>query len=326
MRAWRVFGWGEPESMVLDEVAAPVPGPGEVRVRNHAAALNFFDILQVQGKYQIKPPFPFIPGAEVAGLVDAVGEGVFGCRAGDRVMAISRGNGFAEYSVVKASNVLPLPPAMTFEAAAAMPIAYHTSYFAMHHRARLRPAETLLVHAGASGVGMAAIQIGKATGARVIATAGSGPKRTFALAQGADAVFDYSDIGWVDSVLAATGGRGADVIYDPVGGDVFDQSTRCIASEGRLAVIGFASGRVPTIAANRVLLKNISLVGVLWGGYLQAHPEYSATVHAALMAMYRAGQLRPAIGATCAFEHAPRGLRDLANRQVMGKSVLTIGA
>ena len=325
MKAWQVHAWGEPESMRLDEVEAPAAGSGEVKIRNHAAALNFFDILQVQGKYQIKPPFPFIPGAEVAGTVDAIGEGVIGCKAGDRVMAIARGRGFAEHSVVKASNVFPMPAAMSFVDAAAMPIAYHTSYFALHHRARLRAGETLLVHAGASGVGMAAIQIGKALGARVLATAGSGPKRTFSLAQGADAAFDYSGISWVESVLAATDGRGADVIYDPVGGDVFDQSTRCIASEGRLAVIGFASGRVPTIAANRVLLKNISLVGVLWGGYLQAHPEYSATVHAALMEMYRREQLRPVVGATYPFEQAPHGLRDLANRQVMGKSVLTIG-
>jgi NADPH2:quinone reductase len=310
--------------MVLEEVEAPAPGPGEVRIRNRAAALNFFDILQVQGKYQIKPPFPFIPGAEVAGLVDAVGDGVTGCRTGDRVMGISRGRGFAEYSVVKASNVFTLPDAMTFEQAAAVPIAYHTSYFALQKRARLQASETLLVHAGASGVGMAAIQIGKAMGARVIATAGSAAKRTFALAQGADAAFDYSDIGWVDSVLAATDGRGADVIYDPVGGDVFDQSTRCVAPEGRLLVIGFASGRVPTLAANRVLLKNMSLVGVLWGGYLQAHPDYSATVHAALMQMYREEKLRPAVGATCPFDEAPRGLRDLANRKVTGKSVLTI--
>jgi NADPH2:quinone reductase len=326
MKAWRVHAWGEPESMVLDEVEAPAAGPGEVRIRNHAAALNFFDILQVQGKYQIKPPFPFIPGAEVAGLVDAIGDGVIGRQTGDRVMAISRGNGFADYSIVKASNVFPLPPEMTFAEAAAIPIAYHTSYFALHHRARLRAGETLLVHAGASGVGMAAIQIGKALGARVLATAGSAPKRTFSLAQGADAAFDYCDLGWVESVLTATDGRGADVIYDPVGGDVFDQSTKCIASEGRLAVIGFASGRVPTMAANRVLLKNISLVGVLWGGYLQAHPEYSGTVHAALMEMYRHEQVRPAVGANCPFEQAPRGLRDLANRKVMGKSVLTIGS
>jgi NADPH2:quinone reductase len=310
--------------MVLEDLPEPAAGPGEVRIRNRAAALNFFDILQVQGRYQIKPPFPFIPGAEVAGVVDAVGEGVAGCSSGDRVMAISRGNGFAEYSVVKATNVFTLPAAMTFEEAAAIPIAYHTSYFALQHRARLQASETLLVHAGASGVGMAAIQIGKALGACVIATAGSASKRTFALAQGADAAFDYSGVDWVDAVLTATGGRGADVIYDPVGGDVFDRSTKCIAPEGRLLVIGFTSGRIPTLATNRVLLKNMSLVGVLWGGYLQQHPDYSATVHAALMAMYRDGQLRPAVAAICPFEDAPRGLRGLADRTVMGKAVLAI--
>jgi len=326
VKAWQVHAWGEPESMVLDEVETPAVGPGEVRIRNHAAALNFFDILQIQGKYQVKPPFPFIPGAEVAGLVDAVGDGVTGWAAGDRVMAISRGRAFAEYCVVKASNVFSLPSGLTFEEAAAVPIAYHTSYFALQHRARLLASETLLVHAGASGVGMAAIQIGKALGARVIATAGSPAKRAFALAQGADSVCDYAESGWIDSVMAATDGRGADVIYDPVGGDVFDQSLKCIAPEGRLAVIGFASGRVPTIAANRVLLKNISLVGVLWGGYLQAHPEYSASVHAALMEMHHAGSIRPAVGARCPFDQAPRGLRELADRKVMGKSLLTICA
>jgi NADPH2:quinone reductase len=253
-----------------------------------------------------------------------VGDHVTGFQVGDRVMAMPRGNGFAEFTAVKASSVFALPPGMTFEEAAAVPIAYHTSYFALRHRTQLQPAETLLVHAGASGVGMSAIQIGKAVGARVIATAGSQAKRDFALAQGADSVFDYTDAAWIEGVKEATGGRGADVIYDPVGGDVFDQSTKCIAPEGRLLVIGFASGRIPTIAANRVLLKNISLVGVLWGGYLQMHPEYSASVHAALMELYAVGKIRPAVGATSPFDQAPRGLRELADRKVMGKAVLII--
>jgi NADPH2:quinone reductase len=171
---------------------------------------------------------------------------------------------------------------------------------------------------------MSAIQIGKALGARVLATAGSDAKRQFARDQGADAVFDYTDPAWVEQVKDATSGRGADVIYDPVGGDVFDQSTKCIASEGRLLVIGFASGRIPTIAANRVLLKNISLVGVLWGGYVQAHPDYPAAVHAALLDMHEKGGIRPAVGAVSRFDQAPRGLRELADRKVMGKAVLTI--
>jgi NADPH2:quinone reductase len=324
MRVWRVHAWGEPESMRLEEVDTPPVGPGEVRIRNCAAALNFFDILQVQGKYQLKPPFPFIPGAEVAGLVDSVGPDVEGWSPGERVMAISRGNGFADFSVVKASNVFRLPQAMTFPEGAAVPIAYHTSYFALHRRGQLRAGETLLVHAGASGVGMAAIQIGRALGARVIATASTEIKREFARAQGAELALDYGTEEWVDRLKDATAGAGADVIYDPVGGDVFEQSTKCIAAEGRLLVVGFASGRIPTIAANRILLKNMAVVGVLWGGYLQAHPEYSASVHRALSVMYEQGKIRPSIGAQWSFEDAPRGLRELAARQVLGKAVLVM--
>jgi NADPH2:quinone reductase len=324
MKAWRVHAWGEPETMQLEDVDDPAPGPGEVKVRNCAAALNFFDVLQVRGQYQTKPPFPFIPGAEVAGVVEAVGEGVHDLKGGDEVMAMPRGSGFAEASVVKATGVFRKPHGMSFGQAAAVPIAYHTSFFALVHRARIEPGETLLVHAGASGVGMSAIQIGKASGATVFATAGSSEKRDFALAQGADAVFDYSDAFWVDQVKAATEGRGADIIYDPVGGDVFDLSTKCIAPEGRLLVIGFVSGRIPSVAANRVLLKNMSVVGVLWGAYIQAHPEYPAQVHALLSGWYAQGRICPAIGSAFPFDRAPQGLRSLADRQVMGKAVLTI--
>lgn len=324
MKAWQVHAWSEPESMVLDEVAVPEPHPGQVRIRNRATALNFFDILQVQGKYQVKPPFPYTPGAEVAGIVDCAGPGVTTVSEGDAVMAMPHGAGFAEYSIAKASSVFAKPAEMSFEEAAAMPIVYHTSYFALLHRTVLRAGEWLLVHAGASGVGSSAIQIGKALGARVIATAGSEPKRVFAQTQGADHVLDYTGAGWVDRVKEITGGRGADVIYDPVGGDVFDLSTKCVAPEGRLLVIGFTSGRIPSIAANRVLLKNMSLVGVLWGGHVQAHPEYPAAVHSALMEMYAAGKIRPAVGATYPLAEAPRAMRDLADRRVMGKAVLTV--
>jgi len=172
MKAWRVHGWGEPETMLFEETADPSPGAGQVRIRNCAAALNFFDILQVQGKYQIKPPFPFTPGAEVAGYVDAVGDGVVGLKPGDRVMAMPHGGGFAEFSIAPASSVFAMPDDMSFAEAAAMPIVYHTSYFAFTHRTELKPGEWVLVHAGASGVGMSAIQIAKAMGARMIATAG----------------------------------------------------------------------------------------------------------------------------------------------------------
>ena len=322
MRAWRVHAWGEPESMVLEEAEAPKPGLGKVRIRNHAAALNFFDVLQIQGKYQVKPPFPFTPGAEVAGVVEAVGENVTTHRVGERVLAITHGGGFAEYAIAPASGTFAIPEKMSFEEAAALPIVYHTSYFALTHRIQLRPSEWLLVHAGASGVGMSAIQIGKALGARVIATAGSEGKLKFALAQGADHALDYNDASWVERVKQITG-RGADVIYDPVGGDVFDLSTKCIAPEGRLLVIGFASGRIPSIATNRVLLKNMSLVGVLWGGHVQMHPEYPGEIHPALMEMYAAGKIRPSVGGAYRFEETRRALRDLADRKVMGKAVVS---
>jgi NADPH2:quinone reductase len=310
--------------MRLEETATPEPAAGQVRVRNAAAALNFFDILQVQGKYQVKPPFPFTPGAEVAGVIDAVGEGVATFRVGDRVIGMPHGNGFAEYSVSRTSSVFRMPEGMTFEQAAAMPIVYQTSYFAFTHRTKLRAGEMLVVHAGASGVGMSAIQIGKALGARVIATAGNASKLAFATEQGADHVLDYTDAGWVDRVKELTGGRGADVIYDPVGGDVFDLSTKCIAPEGRILVIGFASGRIPNLAINRVLLKNMSVVGVLWGGWVQSHPEYPAEAHASLMELFGAGKIRPVVSATYKFDEVPRAMRDLADRKVMGKAVVKI--
>ena len=321
MKSWRVHGWGEPELMTLEEIAPPEPGRGEIRIRNHAAALNFFDILQIQGKYQVKPPFPFTPGAEVAGVVDALGEGVTQFRPGDRVSAMPQGGGFAECSIAPLSHVFAIPEKMSFEEAAAMAIVYHTSYFALAHRTMLRSGEWLLVHAGASGVGMSAIQIGKALGARVIATAGSEAKRKFAAEQGADHVLDYSDASWVERVKEITGG-GADAIYDPVGGDIFDLSSKCIAPEGRLLVIGFAGGRIPSIAANRILLKNISVIGVLWGGYVQSHRDYPRKVHEALLEMYAAGEIRPCVGAAYPLAEVPRGLRDLADRKIAGKAVV----
>lgn len=326
MKAWRVHAWGEPETMTLEDVAKTETPADQVRIRNHAVALNFFDILQVQGKYQVKPPFPFTPGAEVAGIVDAVGWGVTSFKEGDRVMAIPRGGAFAEYSLAPEASTFAMPEAMSFEEAASMPIVYQTGYFALTHRCQLRPGEWLLVHAGASGVGMAAIQIGKALGARVIATAGSAAKLAFAREQGADHAVDYSDASWVERVKEITEGRGADTIYDPVGGDIFDLSTKCVATEGRILIIGFAAGRIPSIALNRVLLKNISIVGVLWGGYVLTHPEYEKQAHAALMKLYDAGKIKPSVNSVYPFEEAPRGLRNLAERNVAGKAVLTFPA
>ena len=324
MKTWQVTHYGEPEEMTLADAAAPSPGPGEVLIRNRACGLNFFDILQCQGKYQSKPDFPFTIGAEIAGTVAQVGEGVQGIAPGQRVASLPRGGGFAEYTVVTASRAYPIPDAMSFEQAAAMPVVYQTSLFALNHRARLREGEWLLVHAGASGVGTAAIQLGKAMGAKVIATAGSDDKVAYCRNQGADHALNYRDGSWVDAVKRIAGRFGADVIYDPVGGDVFDLSTKVIAPDGRLLVVGFTSGRIPSLAANRALLKNMSLVGVFWGRHCDEHPGYMESLHNQLIGMYDSGTIRPPVGATYPFEEAPRGIRDLANRNVLGKAILTL--
>jgi NADPH2:quinone reductase len=325
MRAWQVRELGDPESMVWTEVPLPEPGPGEVRVRNRAVGLNFFDILQVQGKYQVKPAFPFTPGAEIAGEVDTVGPGVKRCPRGGHVVAICHQNGYAEYTVVAVEKLWPMVDGIDFAQAAAMPIAYQTSFFALQERASLRRGEWLLVHAGASGVGMAAIQLGRAFGAQVIATAGSDAKLEFARQQGAGHVLNYGDAGWVEEVKRLTGGRGVDVVYDPVGGEVFELSTKCMAPGGRLLVVGFASGRIPSVAANRVLLKNLSVMGVFWGGYTQAHPEYIKKAQGDLERMLGEEMIRPVVSQRYALAEAPRAMRDLADRKILGKAALEVG-
>lgn len=325
MKAWRVNDWCEPEQMVLADIPLEEPKAGEVRIKNHAAALNFFDILQIQGKYQTKPPLPFTPGAEVAGVVDAVGVDVNELAIGDRVMGWGGSGGFAEYTVTPAAKTFRIPGSMDFAGAAALLIVYQTSYMALKDRAAIKPREWLLVHAGAGGVGSAAIQLGKAFGARIIATAGSADKLDFCLAQGADYALNYRESDWVDQVKQITERHGADVIFDPVGGDVFDQSTKCIASEGRLLVIGFAGGRIPSVAANRILLKNMSVVGCYWGGHLERHPEFLKQTQSELFAHFEAGQIKPVVSSQYALEDAVSALRDLAERKTIGKVVLKIG-
>lgn len=324
MRAWRVNEWCEPEQMTLEDIPVPEPGPGEVRIRNRAAALNFYDILMIGGKYQVKPPLPFTPGSEVAGVIDAVGSDVAALSVGDRVQAMASTGGFGEYSLAPADKTFRLPSSMGFEEASGMIVIYQTSYFALKIRTALRAGEWLLVHAGAGGVGLSAMQIGRALGARIIATAGSQAKLDFCLSQGAEHALNYRDDGWVEQVKKITGGRGADCIYDPVGGDIFDLSTKCIASEGRLLVIGFAGGRIPSVAANRILLKNISVIGCYWGGYLERHPQFMSEAQAELFKMYEAGQIEPIVSRTYPLEEAASALRALAGRETHGKVVLTM--
>jgi NADPH2:quinone reductase len=325
MKAWRVKDWCEPDQMEFTEIPVPEPKAGEIRIENRAAALNFFDILMIQGKYQIKPPLPFTPGSEVAGVVDAVGESVAGFKIGDRVQAMATGGTFCEYSIASAEKAFRIPGAMSFEEAAAMIVIYQTSYFALTHRTKIKPGEWLLVHAGASGVGSSAMQIGKSLGARVIATASSEEKIRFCLSQGAEHALNYSEGAWVNQVKQITGGRGADVIYDPVGGEIFELSTKCMAPEGRLLVIGFACGTIPSIAANRILLKNMSVTGVYWGGYLERYPEYMREAQEALFKMYEAGQIKPAVSQPFPLTGAVEALNALATRKTVGKAVLKIG-
>jgi NADPH2:quinone reductase len=324
MKAWRVNDWFEPDQMEFTDIPVPEPKPGEIRIQNRAAALNFFDILMIQGKYQTKPPRPFTPGSEVAGVVDAVGEGVTEFKIGDRVQAMATGGTFCEYSLAPVAKAFRIPDAMSFEEAAAMIVIYQTSYFALTHRTTIKPGEWLLAHAGAGGVGSSAIQIGRALGARVIATASNEEKMQFCLSLGAEQVLNYSDPNWVNQVKEITAGHGADIIYDPVGGEIFELSTKCIAPEGRLLVIGFAGGAIPSIAANRILLKNMSVVGVYWGGYLERNPEYMRQAQEALFKMYEAGQIKPVVSQSFPLANAVSALNDLGARKTYAKIVLTI--
>lgn len=312
----------KPSELRVSEVAEPELLPGAVKIATRAAALNFFDILIVQGRYQVKPPFPFVPGAELAGEVVAVGPGVSGLREGDRVLTSSLLGGFAERAVVAEQDCIRMPEGMDFAHAAALPIVYCTSYAALVFRADLQAGETLLVHAAAGGVGLAAVQIGKARGARVIATAGGADKLAVALEHGADVGIDYRAEDFVAKVREATDGRGADVIYDSVGGDVFERSLQCIAWNGRLLVIGFASGEIPRVALNRVLLKNISLVGLNWGGHAGSQPARVQATYDGLFELYAAGRIQPVVSARYALDDLPKALEALGSRGTWGKLVV----
>jgi NADPH2:quinone reductase len=322
VRAVVVDRWMDPSELVVGEAPDPVPGPGQVLVDVRAAGCNFFDILMAKGQYQVKPRFPFVPGAEVAGVVSAVGPGVTLPALGDRVLAAPGLGAFAERVLVPAAAAWPMPAAMSFEEAAGMPIVYPTSWAALVLRARLRPGETVLVHAAAGGVGLAAVQIAVALGARVIATAGGTEKLAVARDAGAEVVIDYRADDWVDAVRDATDGRGADVIYDSVGGDVTDQSLRCIAWSGRLLVIGFASGVIPAVKLNRVLLKNVSLVGLHWGAYATHEPARVGEAFRALFALYDEGKIRPVVYGAYPLADLPEALAALGGRRTWGKVVV----
>jgi NADPH2:quinone reductase len=323
MRAIVVDRWMEPSELRVGEVPEPELIPGALEVEVRAAGCNFFDILMVQGRYQMKPPFPFTPGAEIAGVVRRTGDGVKDFAPGDRVLASAGLGGFAEVAMVGAGGAYKLPREMSFEEGCALPIIYPTSYAGLVDRGQLAKGETLLVHAAAGGVGVAAVQIGVALGARVIATAGSAEKCEVALREGAEAAIDYREEDFAPRVMELTDGRGADVIYDSVGGDITDKSLKCIAWNGRLVIIGFAGGTIPEIKANRILLKNIAVTGLHWGAHGQKAPERIPEVFGALFDLYAAEKIRPVIFKSYSLEEVPDALEALGSRGTYGKVVIT---
>ena len=326
MRAVLCRAWGGPEDLTLGDVAPPAPGPGEVLISVAAAGVNYADLLMVAGKYQEKPPFPFSPGLEVAGTVAALGGGVTKLAVGQRVLALTDAGGFAEQAVARASDVFVLPESMDFEAAAGFPITYGTAHGAMVWRAGLEAGEVLVVHGAAGGVGLATVEAGKALGATVIATAGGPDKLAVAEAHGADHLIDARREDIRERVKALTGGRGADVVFDPVGGDLFDASLRAVAWGGRLVVIGFAAGRVQQIPANILLIKNLSALGFYWGSYRKHAPELVTAQFAQLFEWFEAGKLKPHVSHRLDLAQAGEALELLSGRKSTGKVVLTTGA
>ena len=324
MKAWQLSRYGEPQEVLeLAEVPQPSPGPGQLLVRVLAAAANFPDALMCLGTYQVRPPLPFCPGVELCGEVVAAGPDVTGFAAGDRVIGgtVLPHGAFAEYALMDAVGAMPAPAGLDDAEAAPFYITYQTGWFGLHRRARLAPGETLLVHAAAGGVGSGAVQLGKAAGARVIGVAGGPEKTAVARELGADVVVDRHREDFVAVVKDVTGGRGADVVYDPVGGDAFRKSTKCIAFEGRILVVGFASGDIPSAALSHALVKNYSIVGLHWGLYRQRDPGAIAECHAELTRLAAAGMIRPLISERLTLADVPDGLRRLAAGATIGRVV-----
>jgi NADPH:quinone reductase len=323
VRAWQVHGLGEPRDVLtLDEVPDPEPGPGQLLVRVRGAAANFPDVLLCRGLYQVRPPLPFTPGIELCGEVVALGSQVAGFAAGDRVIGGSAlpSGAFGELAVMNSGSAFPAPEGLDDAEAAAFFITYQTGWFGLHRRARLAAGETLLVHAAAGGVGSGAVQLGKAAGARVIGVTGGG-KSDVARALGADVVIDRLSQDFVEVVKEVTGGRGADVVYDPVGGDTFTRSTKCIAFEGRILVIGFAGGEIPAAMLNHVLIKNYSVVGLHWGLYQVKDPQAIRDCHAQLGKLVADGLIRPLVGQRLGLDDVASGLQQLADGATVGRIV-----
>ncbi|NUR52695.1 MAG: NADPH:quinone oxidoreductase family protein [Hamadaea sp.] len=325
MRAWQVGRLGEPADVLsLVDVPEPQPGPGQLAVRVRASALNFPDVLLCRGHYQVRPPLPFTPGLEVCGEVVAVGPGV-DRRLGERIIgtpAMPHG-GLAEVAILDAVDAFDAPESLSDAEAAALHIAYQTGFVALHRRGQLKAGETLLIHAAAGGVGSAAVQLGKAAGARVIAVVGGPAKAEVARQLGADLVIDRREQDFVAAVKEATGGRGADVVYDPVGGDAYAGSAHCVAFEGRILVIGFAGGAIQAPPLNHALLKNYSIVGVHWGLYRQVDPAVLCESHRALTGLAASGAVRPLVSEVLPLDGVVEALTRLGAGDTVGRVVIT---
>jgi len=323
MKALVCHAYGPIDGLTIDDVPSKAPAKGELRLQVHAAGLNFPDLLIVQGKYQIKAPPPFTPGAECVGTVIDVGEGVERFRVGDRVIALPAWGAFAEELTVDQMRVLPVPAAIANEVAAGLVLTYGTSQHALVQRAAIQRGETLLVLGASGGVGLAAVEIGALLGARVIAAASTPEKLAVCRERGATETICYGQVRLRDAVKELTGGKGADVIYDPVGGDLFDEAMRSIAWKGRLLVVGFASGRIPELPANLALLKGCAVVGVHWGAFVEREPFTFVENMRTLYAWVEKGELRPLVSETYPLARAVDAMRRIERREAVGKIVLT---
>lgn len=322
MKAILCKSWGLPDTLVVEELPDVKPGPGQVAIDIQAAGVNFPDVLIIQNKYQFTPQLPFTPGSELAGIVRAVGEGVAHFKAGNKVIAFVSQGAFAQQIAVPEQMVMPMPPGLDFDTAAAVTLTYGTSHHAVVDRAQLKAGETMLVLGAAGGVGLAAIEIGKALGARVIAAASSDEKLAICKEHGADATINYSTQDLREAIKAATDGKGPDVIYDPVGGIYAEPAFRSIAWRGRYLVIGFANGEIPKLPLNLPLLKGASLVGVFWGEFAKREPKANQAAMRQLMGWMAEGKIRPHISGRYALADTPRALNDMAARKVTGKVVI----
>lgn len=324
MKALVCKEFGPAKNLKVEEMNEPIPNSDEVCIKVHAAGVNFPDILMVEGKYQVKPAFPFAPGAEAAGEIISIGDNVTNYKVGQRVIAMTGHGAFAE--IVKASEkkIIPLNDNVDFETASILPMVYGTSAHALIQRGKLKKDETLLVHGAAGGVGLAAVEIGKAMGARVIATASTDEKCQVAREHGADETINYSNGQFKEIVKSMTDGKGADVIYDPVGGDVFDQSLRCIAWEGRLLVVGFTSGRIPSAPANLALLKSCDIVGVFWGAFVERTPHINLENFDKLYQWIDEGYIKPRISMKVSLENTLDAMQAIADRKIIGKAIVKI--